>query len=176
MVVHFLLSLDYRLELIIFPATGPLGGCLTYNTSTHSSFPTVNTYLRLGFFWLLLALHWSGRYSGSPVLRVFLDSFSSFCNCFFLSLWNKNAPYSILDLISTLQSLIKITEFAPHQVCFTQFKIFIGFPHFLTNALISSSQSRLNFKCRPKNLIDLAEETFSPCTMIYHSPLAVPFF
>jgi hypothetical protein len=43
---------------------------LTYNTLTYSSFPTVWTYLNLGVLSLLLALHWSVCYSGSPVLLV----------------------------------------------------------------------------------------------------------
>lgn len=125
-VSYFLLSVGYWLELVILLVSGPFSDCLTCNSWIHSYFPAVVTYLKLGFPWFLWALY---------CLRCCsLAQCSSFFNCFLWSLWNKNAPYSIIDLINAY----------PPSVLF-KFTILIGFSHFVT-VLISSSQSRLHFK------------------------------
>jgi hypothetical protein len=104
---------------------------------------------------LRLAVYCSGCYFGSLAVRKLpYIEYSSFCNCFFLSLWNESAPCSIFDLTSALCSFNKITRSVPHRVYLTQYTILIGFSLLPNVALISFSQSRLEFKCRPEILVN----------------------
>jgi hypothetical protein len=98
-VVLFLLSLDYRLEMIIFPAAGSLNDCLTCATWTHSL--NCLNLLKLGFIWLL---HFHGSDVHAFNTRFNHDLHFPVVN---LTIFQKGVWFSGIKLYNHLPSTLK---------------------------------------------------------------------